>query len=161
MPAKPRSLFLAFILLLLLPLTISSSSSSSMHELLRSYGLPSGLFPESVKSYKFDETGRLEVHLDRPCMAKFENRVFFESVVRANLSFGQLKGLQGLSQEELFLWLPVKDIIVNDPSSGLILFDIGLAHKQFSFSLFEDPPICRSQGTISFRRKSIGFQDQR
>ncbi|XP_028792379.1 uncharacterized protein LOC114748191 isoform X1 [Neltuma alba] len=164
MPAKPRSLFLTFLLLLLLPITISSSSSSSyssMHDLLRSYGLPSGLFPESVKSYNFDETGRLEVHLDRPCMAKFENRVFFESVVRANLSFGQLKGLQGLSQEELFLWLPVKDIIVSDPSSGLILFDIGLAHKQFSFSLFEDPPICRSQGGISFGRKSIGFQDQR
>lgn len=145
--AKPRSLILT-LFLLLLPSTISSSSSS-MHELLRSYGLPSGLFPKSVKAYKFDETGRLEVHLDRPCMAKFENRVFFESTVRANLSFGHLKGLQGLSQEELFLWLPVKDILVNDPSSGLILFDIGLAHKQFSFSLFEDPPICRSQGSIA------------
>ncbi|XP_054778959.1 uncharacterized protein LOC129286893 [Prosopis cineraria] len=159
MPAKPRSFLLTMFLLVLLPYTISSSSSS-MHDLLRNYGLPSGLFPESVKSYKFDETGRLEVHLDRPCMAKFENRVFFESVVRANLSFGQLKGLEGLSQEELFLWLPVKDIIVNDPSSGLILFDIGLAFKQFSLSLFEDPPICRSQGNF-FRRKSIGFQDQR
>ena len=78
-----------------------------------------------------------------------ETRVLFETVVRANLSFGQLKGLEGLSQEELFLWLPVKDIIVNDPSSGLILIDIGLAHKQLSLSLFEDPPVCRSQGIVS------------
>ncbi|KHN33619.1 hypothetical protein glysoja_005661 [Glycine soja] len=96
-------------------------------------------------------------------MTKYETRVLFETVVRANLSFGQLKGLEGLSQEELFLWLPVKDIIVNDPSSGLILIDIGLAHKQLSLSLFEDPPVCRSQG-LSLNiagRKSIGFQDQR
>lgn len=79
-------------------------------------------------------------------MAKFETRVFFDKVVRANLTYGELTGVEGLSQEELFLWLPVKDIIVYDPSSGLILFDIGLAHKQMSLSLFEDPPACKPQG---------------
>lgn len=84
--------------------------------------------------------------LDEPCLTKYENRVFFDSVVRANLSYGSLIGVVGLSQEELFLWLPVKDIIVNDPTSGLILFDIGLAHKQLSLSLFEDPPLCKPQG---------------
>ena len=68
-----------------------------------------------------------------------------DRVVRANLSYGGLVGLEGLSQEELFLWLPVKGIIVNDPSSGLILFDIGVAHKQLSLSLFEDPPVCKPQ----------------
>lgn len=81
-------------------------------------------------------------------MAKFETRVFFDSVVRANLSYGGLIGVEGLSQEELFLWLPVKDIIVYDPSSGLILFDIGLAHKQLSLSLFEEPPICNPQDVL-------------
>ena len=135
--------FLAFFLLLL-PLAVADSS---IHNLLQSHGLPAGLFPNSVKSYNLDQNGLLEVHLDQPCLAKYENRVLFDSVVRANLSFGQLKGLEGLSQEELFLWLPVKDIMVKDPSSGIILFDIGLAYKQLSLSLFEDPPICRSQGT--------------
>lgn len=120
--------------------------SSSIQEVLRSHGLPAGLFPESVKSYNLDQKGVLEVKLDSPCIVKYENRVFFETVVRANLSFGQLKDLEGLSQEELFLWLPVKDIIVDDPSSGLILIDIGIAYKQLSLSLFEDPPVCRSQG---------------
>lgn len=71
---------------------------------------------------------------------------FYESVVRANLTYGGLTGVQGFSQEELFLWLPVKDIRVDDPSSGLILFDIGLAHKQLSLSLFEDPPDCKKSG---------------
>ena len=81
-------------------------------------------------------------------MAKFDGRVHFDRVVRANLSYGGLVGLEGLSQEELFLWLPVKGIIVNDPSSGLILFDIGVAHKQLSLSLFEDPPVCKPQGNV-------------
>ena len=69
--------------------------------------------------------------------------MFFDSVVRANLSYGSLTGVVGLSQEELFLWLRVKDIIVDDPTSGLILFDIGVAYKQLSLSLFEDPPSCK------------------
>ncbi|KAG4960561.1 hypothetical protein AAZX31_13G232300 [Glycine max] len=159
-----QAIFLVLFVVVLLPFSVSVAASySSIHELLRSHGLPAGLFPEGVKSYNLDQRGRLEVNLDGPCMTKYETRVLFETVVRANLSFGQLKGLEGLSQEELFLWLPVKDIIVNDPSSGLILIDIGLAHKQLSLSLFEDPPVCRSQG-LSLNiggRKSIGFQDQR
>ncbi|CDO99685.1 unnamed protein product [Coffea canephora] len=131
-------------LFLLLPL-----ASGSIHELLVSQGLPAGLFPKDVvKSYDLDEDGLLQVYLDKPCVAKFETRVFFDSVVRANLTYGGLTGVEGLSQEELFLWLPVKDIIVYDPSSGLILFDIGLAHRQMSLSLFEEPPVCNPQNEV-------------
>ena len=127
-------------------LPISLSYTSSIHDLLRSKGLPPGLLPKEVKSYTLLDNGTLEVFLDGPCLTKFENRVYFDSVVRANLSYGSLIGVVGLSQEELFLWLPVKDIIVDDPNSGLILFDIGVAHKQLSLSLFEDPPSCKPQG---------------
>lgn len=109
--------------------------------------------------------GRLEVHLDCSCMTKFETRVYFENIVRANLSYGGLRGLEGLIQEELFLWLPVKGISVSDPSSGLILFDIGVAHKQLSLSLFEDPPVCKPEAQGIFSKKDggrkIGFQAQR
>ncbi|OAY26027.1 uncharacterized protein LOC110602970 [Manihot esculenta] len=158
MSLTPKSflfLFLSLLLLLLFPL---SATSSSIQKLLQNHGLPGGLFPENVKSFDLDQNGHLEVHLDGPCMAKYETRVHFDSVVRANLSYGGLVGLQGLSQEELFLWFPVKGIIVSDPSSGLILFDIGLAHKQLSRSLFEDPPVCKPQGAQleDFGRK-MGF----
>ncbi|XP_027348378.1 uncharacterized protein LOC113859917 [Abrus precatorius] len=160
MSLTPRSSVPMFLLLvLLLPL----AADSSLHEVLHSHGLPAGLFPQSVKSYNLDHTGGLEVHLDRPCLAQYETRVFFDSVVRANLSFGQLKVLEGMSREELFLWLPVKDIIVSDPSSGLIVIDIGLAYKRLSLSRFEDPPICRSQG-LELKiggRKGVGFEIQR
>ncbi|EEF43975.1 uncharacterized protein LOC8267430 [Ricinus communis] len=148
-PKSFPPLFLSLFVLL------STACSSSIQNLLQSQGLPGGLFPDNVKSYNLDHNGRLEVHLDGPCLAKFETRVYFDSVVRANLSYGGLVGLEGLSQEELFLWFPVKGIMVNDPSSGLILFDIGLAHKQLSRSLFEDPPVCKPQGVLmeNFGRK--------
>ncbi|KAF6159551.1 hypothetical protein GIB67_032322 [Kingdonia uniflora] len=147
--------FLEFTILLILPF----SQCDSIHNLLVNKGLPAGLLPKAVKSYNLDEEGHLEVFLDQPCLAKFENRVYFESVIRGNLSYGELTGLVGLSQEELFLWLPVKDIIVDDPSSGLILFDVGVVHKQFSLSLFEDPPDCKPdvQGSLLLRSGSINF----
>ncbi|XP_050371159.1 uncharacterized protein LOC126789130 [Argentina anserina] len=132
-------------ILLSLPLSLSSSS---IHDLLRSHGLPAGLLPKEVKSYSLSDDGLLQVFLDAPCLTKFEDRVFFDSIVRANLSYGSLIGVEGLTQEELFLWLPVKDIIVDDPGSGLILFDIGVAHKQLSLSLFEDPPSCKPSGVV-------------
>ncbi|KAL3508590.1 hypothetical protein ACH5RR_027991 [Cinchona calisaya] len=114
----------------------------SIQDLLKTRGLPPGLLPKDVKSYALSENGLLEVFLEGPCLTKFDTMAFYESVVRANLTYGGLTGVEGFSQEELFLWLPVKDIIVDDPKSGLILFDIGLAHKQLSLSLFEDPPHC-------------------
>ncbi|KAL3503357.1 hypothetical protein ACH5RR_037806 [Cinchona calisaya] len=124
----------------------SNSHPLSIHDLLKTRGLPAGLLPKDVKSYNLSENGLLEVFLEGPCLTKFDTMAFYESVVRANLTYGGLKGVEGFSQEELFLWLPVKDIIVDDPKSGLILFDIGLAHKQLSLSLFEDPPDCKEDG---------------
>ncbi|THG02145.1 hypothetical protein TEA_015978 [Camellia sinensis var. sinensis] len=161
---------LGFLTLLYLP----SFLSSSIHDLLRSKGLPAGLLPKEVKSYTLSDAGLLEVYLDGPCLAKFDTMACYDSVVRANLTYRSLTGVEGLSQEELFLWFPVKDIIVDDPKSGLILFDIGLAHKQLSLSLFEDPPDCRPDqegyglnvdfvGVLlnKITRKEKGFEAQR
>ncbi|KAJ8436246.1 hypothetical protein Cgig2_023421 [Carnegiea gigantea] len=161
--ASTQLCFLVLILTLSVCSSFSISSSLTVHDLLKKKGLPAGLLPKEVKSYEFnDENGLLEVFLDGPCLTKFENRVFFESVVRANLSYGELMGVEGLQQEELFIWLPVKEISVNDPKSGIILFDIGMAQKQLSLSLFEDPPSCKpQQGFMSYsgrKGKGIGVQ---
>ncbi|KAB2086358.1 hypothetical protein ERO13_A04G023566v2 [Gossypium hirsutum] len=157
-PIKFLHVFLTLVSLIS-PLLSSSPPPPSIHDLLLSRGLPKGLLPKEVKSYTLSDNGTLEVFLDEPCLTKYENRVFFDSVVRANLSYGSLIGVVGLSQEELFLWLPVKDIIVDDPKSGLILFDIGLAYKQLSLSLFEEPPNCKPQGILRNQvRKQKGFE---
>ncbi|PKA45674.1 hypothetical protein AXF42_Ash011014 [Apostasia shenzhenica] len=121
-------------------------SGVSIHDLLREHGLPAGILPRAVESYTLERTtGLLEVRLYHPCYAKYDEMAFFDRVVRGNLSYGALIGVVGLEQEELFLWLPVRRILVSDPSSGVILFDIGLARKQLSLSLFETPPDCRPE----------------
>lgn len=127
---------------LLLSFTLSSPSCPTVQDVLRAHGLPVGLLPKEVDYYTLQEDGRLEVHLVSACYANFESRVHFEAVVKANLSYGSLGGLEGLKQEELFLWLPVKDIVVKNPDSGVIIFDIGVAFKQISLSIFEEPPKC-------------------
>uniref|UniRef100_A0A0C9S9L6 TSA: Wollemia nobilis Ref_Wollemi_Transcript_7484_1220 transcribed RNA sequence n=1 Tax=Wollemia nobilis TaxID=56998 RepID=A0A0C9S9L6_9CONI len=120
-----------------------AAGNVTVYDVLRKHGLPVGLLPKGVKSYALDEDGKLEVYLEQPCYAKFENEVFFESVIRGNLSYGQLAGVAGLEQQELFLWFPVKGIKVDIPNSGFIYFDVGVVYKQFVLSLFESPPDCR------------------
>ncbi|KAL8510485.1 hypothetical protein ACS0TY_017337 [Phlomoides rotata] len=158
-PSKHALPLLIFLLLLLLPsLSLcDTSSSSSIHDLLKSMGLPPGLLPKEVKSYNFSGSGLLQVYLYGPCLTKFDTMALYESELRANLTYGSLTGVQGLSQEELFLWLPVKDIIVDDPTSGLILIDIGVAHKQLSLSLFEDPPDCNTRTNSNSRLKEVNI----
>ncbi|KAL0908958.1 hypothetical protein M5K25_023473 [Dendrobium thyrsiflorum] len=145
---KPYFVITLLILLgFALLLSTDGDDGRSVQDLLRAYGLPPGLLPSAVNSYDLDrETGLLEVHLDSPCFAKYDGLVFFNQTVRGNLSYGSLKGLVGFSQEELFIWLPVKEVFLADPSSGVIFFDIGVAHKQLSLSLFENPPDCSAGG---------------
>lgn len=146
------------IFFLLLFISFSHSSPISIHDLLKSKGLPYGLLPKEVKSYNYSTTnGLLEVYLDGPCLTKFDTIAFYESYLKANLTYGSLNGVQGFLQEELFVWLPVKGIIVDDLNYGIILFDIGLAHKQLSLSLFEDPPHCNPNGKYSSSLCSLFF----
>ncbi|KAJ6802945.1 uncharacterized protein M6B38_190350 [Iris pallida] len=152
-PSSPMSIPQILTLTLVLLASTTSVAADQVHELLKSHGLPAGLLPKSVASFSFSpDTGLLEVTLDSPCYAKYDGLAYFDRVVRGNLSYGELEGVVGLKQEELFVWLPVKGILVSNPSSGVILFDIGLARKQLSLSLFEVPPDCTPEdeaGAIS------------
>ncbi|KAF8092888.1 hypothetical protein N665_0399s0024 [Sinapis alba] len=141
---------------LFLSFSLSSPSSPTIHDVLRSKGLPAGLLPQEVDSYTLDNDGRLEVFLAAPCLAKSATGMRFDAVVRANLSYGSLVGVEGLSQFELFLWLSVKDIVVKKPDSGVIIIDIGVAYKQLSRSLFEDPPKCLPHGDVMKKMRGYG-----
>ncbi|CAN8248251.1 unnamed protein product [Cochlearia groenlandica] len=153
--------FLFTTTLLLLSLSLSSPSSPTIHDVLRSNGLPAGLLPQEVDSYTLHDDGRLEVFLTTaPCrLAEFETSFCYEAVVRANLSYGSLVGIEGLTQAELYLWFPVKDIVVENPNSGVIMFDIGVALKQLSRSSFEEPRKCLPQGNLKKNvRRERGFE---
>ncbi|KAL6846558.1 hypothetical protein ACP4OV_024006 [Aristida adscensionis] len=124
----------------------NSGDGSSIHKLLKDHNLPGGLLPRGVVSYTLDEAnGLLEARLPAPCYVKYDDGelAYFDTVVRGNLSIGALRGVEGLAQEELFVWFPVKGILVNSTEAGVVEFDIGLARKKLSRSLFEDPPDCK------------------
>ncbi|CAI9768491.1 unnamed protein product [Fraxinus pennsylvanica] len=119
-----------------------AGTSSSIYEVLKLHGLPMGLLPKGVKDFILDNSGKFEVHLDRACIAKFENELHYERNVSGTLRYGQIDELSGISAQDLFLWFPVKEIRVDIPSSGLIYFDVGVVSKQFSLSSFETPRDC-------------------
>ncbi|CAL9760879.1 unnamed protein product [Musa acuminata subsp. burmannicoides] len=170
MPCIARLSFLPLVFFVFFSSSLADSSGggvASIQELLRGHGLPAGLLPKSVESFVHDSSsGLLEVRIDRPCYARYDDGLaYFDREVRGNLSYGALRGVVGWSQEELFLWLPVKGIVVTDPASGVILFDIGLARKRLALSTFEDPPDCLPEGEEAaaglglFGRR--GYQQQR
>lgn len=92
------------------------------------------------------DEGEFEVRLESSCNAKFEGEVHYEANVSGSISYGRIGELQGVSAQELFLWLPIKGVRVDIPSSGLIYLDVGVARKQLSLSLFDAPPDCYAAG---------------
>lgn len=135
-------------LLLITILTLTSSTLSfskqtqTIYEILRSNGLPMGLLPKGVTNFTFDDSGRFEVHLDQACNSKFENEFHYDRNVSGTLTFGQINQVNGISAQDLFMWFTVKEIRVDIPSSGLIYFNVGVVHKQFSLSSFDTPRDC-------------------
>jgi hypothetical protein len=122
------------------------SNSTTIYDELRAKGLPEGLLPKGITRYEINSSsGEFQVWMEEPCNAKFENEVHYDPNIKGTLGYGQIGELSGMTAQELFLWFPVKGIRVDLPSSGLIHFDVGVADKQFSLSLFEDPPDCNPQ----------------
>ncbi|KAG2333804.1 hypothetical protein Bca52824_004984 [Brassica carinata] len=137
---------LFFITIIIIALFSSSLTSSlpdpSFYDYLR----------ESVTNFSIDvKTGRFTVALPVPCDAKFENQFHFDYNISGVLSDGRIGNLSGVTQKELFLWFAVKGIHVDPVSSGLIHFDVGVADKQLSLSLFESPRDCTAAAEVEHR----------
>lgn len=147
MGGPPSKSLLTFFLLLTSFFPPSTQSQPSIYDQLRLNGLPIGLLPKGITDFSVDPaTGRFQINLTKPCDAKLENQLHYDFNVSGLLSFGKIGELSGVSQQDLFLWFPVKGIHVDVPSSGLIYFDVGVVDKQFSLSLFENPLECTAPG---------------
>ncbi|XP_019185722.1 PREDICTED: uncharacterized protein LOC109180544 isoform X2 [Ipomoea nil] len=122
-----------------------SSASPSIYDLLIANALPAGIFPKGISNFFYDHASRrFELRRSRSCAARFESDVWYNVTVAGTLSFGMISHLSGVAAQDLFLWLPVNEIRVDIPSSGLIYFDAAVVSKQFSLSFFEIPPDCRA-----------------
>ncbi|VVA96818.1 unnamed protein product [Arabis nemorensis] len=119
------------------------SESETIYEILQANGLPVGIFPKGVRGFNFDDkTGRFSVYLNQSCDAKYETELHYDTNITGTIGYAKIVDLSGISAQELFLWLPVKGIRVDVPSSGLIFFDVGVVKKQYSLSLFETSRDC-------------------
>ncbi|AAF02153.1 unknown protein [Arabidopsis thaliana] len=134
---------LCFVLAAGISISAVIAENESIDEILLANGLPLGLFPKGVKGFTVNgETGRFSVYLNQSCQAKYETELHYDEIVSGTIGYAQIRDLSGISAQELFLWLQVKGIRVDVPSSGLIFFDVGVLRKQYSLSLFETPRDC-------------------
>ncbi|GAV89209.1 DUF538 domain-containing protein [Cephalotus follicularis] len=131
------------VIVLPFPSNQTPSSSSSIYSHLARQGLPMGLLPKGITDFSLDPTsGLFQINLTQPCNAEFETQIHYDFNISGVLTYGRIGELSGVTQQELFLWFPVKAIRVDVPSSGLIYFDVGVVDKQFSLSLFDNAPDC-------------------
>ncbi|XP_057788856.1 uncharacterized protein LOC131005791 [Salvia miltiorrhiza] len=119
----------------------------TFYDILRSHGLPIGIFPKSISGFSVDPASggfRLRLPSPSPCDTVFETRLRYECDITGRIRYGRISNLTGVLAQELFLWLPVRGIQVDIPSSGLIYFDVEVVSKQFSLSLFDTLKDCSS-----------------
>ncbi|KAG8641565.1 uncharacterized protein LOC110627373 [Manihot esculenta] len=150
------ALSIRFLLFLTTLFPFTASFQPSIYDHLSQNGLPIGLLPKGITDFLVEPTtGHFQINLTQPCNAQFENQLHYDFNISGLLSFAKIGELSGVSQQELFLWFPVKGIRVDVPSSGLIYFDVGVVDKQFSLSLFENPIECTAvdpnDGPLAFR----------
>ncbi|CAN0859762.1 hypothetical protein LINGRAHAP2_LOCUS7753 [Linum grandiflorum] len=156
---KPTISQFSFLSVLLFLVPISGASGFTVYDYLHQNGLPIGLFPEGITNFSVDPTtGRFQINLTQPCNVKLENQLHYDFNISGLLSFGRIEEISGMSQQELFLWFPVKGIRVEDPKSGLIQFDVGVVDKQFTLSTFEIPSPCTDGDYSSPSSLSYWFQ---
>ncbi|XP_042432953.1 uncharacterized protein LOC122019561 [Zingiber officinale] len=145
----PIMRLLLFLWLLALAWPAAATEVSSAYEALRSHGLPIGLLPKGVRDFAMDDDGRFEARLDTPCIANFESEMRYNASVAGTISAGQIAGLTGVAAQDLFLWFPVLAIRLDNQTSGIIHFDVGVVDKRFPLSLFESPPDCSPDSSQS------------
>jgi hypothetical protein len=70
--------------------------------------------------------------------------VYYASNISGVLKFGKINSLDGIETKQLFVWLPVTGIYVDDPASPYIYFQVGVLTKRLAVAIFESAPKCSS-----------------
>ncbi|CAK9171896.1 unnamed protein product, partial [Ilex paraguariensis] len=137
---KPQ---LGLLLFSMLILAVSSEDNITVYEILPKFGLPSGLLPDSVKSYSLSSDGSFVVELEKPCYVQFEYLVYYEKEITGVLDIGSISDLKGIQVQRFFLWFDVDQIKVDLPPSDNIYFQVGFINKKLDVDQFETVHSCR------------------
>ncbi|KAF7153784.1 hypothetical protein RHSIM_Rhsim01G0185400 [Rhododendron simsii] len=140
---KPAHLFSLLLLFSLPILSLSASDAPTVYELLPKYGLPSGLLPDSVKSYSLSsDDGTFVVELDKPCYIQFDYLVYYDKKITGKLKYGSITDLKGIQVQRLFIWFDVDEIKVDLPPSDSIYFLVGFINKKLDVDQFKTVRSC-------------------
>ncbi|KAI9079503.1 hypothetical protein K1719_038585 [Acacia pycnantha] len=116
-----------------------------VYEIVRKFGLPSGLLPDSVADYSFSSDGHFVVHLEKPCYVEFYYLVYYDTTITGKLNYGSIADLNGIQVRRFFLrqWLDVDEIRVDLPPSESIYFQVGFINKKLDIHQFKTIHSCR------------------
>uniref|UniRef100_A0A6N2K6C9 Uncharacterized protein n=1 Tax=Salix viminalis TaxID=40686 RepID=A0A6N2K6C9_SALVM len=124
--------------------TFSQDPSPTVFEILPKFGLPSGLLPNTVKSYSLSGDGSFTVYLEKECYVEFDYLVYYEKIITGKLSYGSIVNLKGIQVQRFFLWLGVDNIRVDLPPSDSIYFQVGWINKKLDVDQFKTVHSCRA-----------------
>ncbi|KAL4576857.1 hypothetical protein LXL04_012957 [Taraxacum kok-saghyz] len=144
------------LLLLTLFAVVSSTTARSddpaptVYDILKKYGLPTGLLPDSVTSYSFSpDDGSFVVELKKPCYIQFDYLVYYDSKITGKLNVGSITNLDGIQVKRLLFWFDVDEIRVDLPSSDNIYFTVGIINKKLDIDQFETVHSCTDNALVA------------
>ncbi|XP_073108197.1 uncharacterized protein [Elaeis guineensis] len=132
----------------------SPSNGTTIYELLPEYGLPSGLLPDTVKSFQLAYDGSFVVELEGPCYVQFEYLVYYEARITGVVKYGSIEDLRGIQVRRFFLWFDVDSIKVDLPPSDFIYFEVGWITKKLTVGQFEVVHSCQDNGLAGRVRRA-------
>ncbi|KAA8549640.1 hypothetical protein F0562_001342 [Nyssa sinensis] len=158
---KPRlSLLLLSFYILSITANSISEDAPTVYEILPHFGLPSGLLPDSVKSYSLSEDGSFAVELENTCYIQFDYLVYYEKKITGKLKYGSITNLKGIQVQRFLFWFNVDEIRVDLPPSDSIYFQVGIINKKLDVGQFETVHSCRDKVSVSCRQSLKGVLEK-
>ncbi|XP_078150104.1 uncharacterized protein LOC144545378 [Carex rostrata] len=127
-----------------------SSGNTTIYDILPLYGLPPGIFPDTVTSFSLSADGALSVNLSGPCQVDFDYLVSYDPTITGFLHYGSLIGLSGIQARRFLIWFDVDRIKVDlPPPSNYIYFDVGWITRKLEVDQFLTVHSCKSSCRLS------------
>ncbi|WCJ28865.1 hypothetical protein M5689_010535 [Euphorbia peplus] len=128
----------------------ATTNQTDVHDIMPLYGLPPGLIPDNVASYKLQDSGNFVIRLNSPCYVQFDRLVYYGEDIRGKLSYGVVSELSGIQAKKYFFWVPVTQIETSEAGEK-IRFSVGPFSETFPVTRFAEIPACGSGSKVSMR----------
>ncbi|KAF3322044.1 hypothetical protein FCM35_KLT13185 [Carex littledalei] len=127
-----------------------STGNATIYDILPLYGLPPGIFPDTVTSFSLSSDGALSVNLSGPCYVDFDYLLYYAPTITGFLHYGSFVDLSGIQARRFLIWFDVDRIKVDlPPPSNYIYFDVGWITRKLGVDQFLTIHSCKSSCRLS------------